>query len=708
MLIVHAFLLTDDDSHSDMDDDAEDGGNGDYVDSQEKETSKPPEKFSNNPLYRAAFAMASKYNKLVDAADDEDDKEKMVKTKPVKNSEKEEKASSKYNKLVDESNDRTKPYKVKQVVNNGNKRNEVECDNNGKNEDTDALNYKKPLPKNTHITSTGAIIRPRRRQESSSSHADEDGHSEQKGTEFYYRELDDEYGSRPSAHTTKKDHDVISMVSTSSQEYDPAPKHIPIPAPRRSISEAENEGTPPEKPDPIIGHEHGVRPLLDDDELENAYGPNQSQPVQKLAESASETETIYTSPQSSVPTSPVPKPETSDVFGAAPFKKKTFRKKRPSSSLQSAIAESKQEPHKAVKGKPVVPPKPGKLSSSFSRDDVGKVNKHKNKRHVSGGEMSVGLLDRSDDDSDDNEDALYNDIFGNAPFMKRSSSSTDAVLHSISPNCDSTKRGTCDQRNGIANSLSADSLTKAPEQIPESFSTLPFTNYINTTIPNTSTAARTAPRPPQVPIAQNQPASSSFKSQITILPNKQKAFPATLDASGGAIAKPAPVAMVTKQNSQMSRERESNAPSPSYSKFKDESDSDDDEFEQSDKKAYVKVKPSRSPHPADRSFESSAFSNMSFNDDFDDEVDDTKRQGVSVSMNEASLQAMKSSQSQELSVQRGQTQGFVKEPSPVNQNSAKTGYDTFTWPRKGHKASMKSHATAEPFTVKKKRDSIFK
>lgn len=691
-------MFSDDDSQSDAEDELDDRDNEDNVDSPEKENNKPQEKFSANPLYRAAFAaMSSRYNKLIDTGDDDEDNENKGKAKQSKNADKEEKAANKYNKLVDQTaEDKSKPSKHKlsnQSLNN--KKTDNDTDSKNKADDDDILNYRKPLPKNTHIAPSGAIIRPRKRHESSSSHADEDALGEQKGTEFHYRELDDEYGSRPSAHTTKKDHDVISMISTSSQEYDPAPKHVPIPAPRRSISEAETECTPPEKPDPIIGHEHGVRPLLDDDELENVYGPAQAASAPKVAESASETETIYQSPQSSVPTSPVPKPETTDVFGAAPFKKKTLRKKRPSSSLQSTTPDMKSEPQKlSVKTKPTVPPKPSKMSSS---QGPSFVNKHRNKRHASGGEMSVGLLQRSDDS--DNDEAMFNDVFGNAPFMKRSSSSTDAVLHSVSPNL-----GKNDQRNGIANSLSADSLSKAPDLVQESFSTLPFTATISTTTNNTS--VKNGQRPP-ISVTQNQQVSGSFRSQVTIpiLPSKPKTFPNTVDISTGPSVKPLSSVINSKQTSQGIRE--TRAPSPSYSKFKDELDSDDDDFGHNDKKAYLKVKPSRSPRPAERDFESSAFSNMSFNDDFDDEVDETRPPGISSSMNEANLQTLKSSHSQELSVSRNQQQGFMKEPSPVNQDSAKPGYDTFTWPRKGHKVSLKSHATAEPFTVKKKLD-IFK
>jgi hypothetical protein len=169
---------------------------------------------------------------------------------------------------------------------------------------------------------------------------------------------------------------------------------------------------------------------------------------------------------------------------------------------------------------------------------------------------------------------------------------------------------------------------------------------------------------------------------------------------------------VIKRERESVKTRESLEPAPNYHKFKDESDSDDDKFIQLEKPKYFKSKQSRSPRPPDRDIESSAFSNMSFNDDFDDEENETVNSGMSASMNEASLQTMKSSHSQNLNVGGNQQTVFVKDPSPVNQDSIKPpidgGYDTSTWPRKRHKVPSKQHATAEPFTVKKRVDSIFR
>ncbi|CAG5116996.1 unnamed protein product [Candidula unifasciata] len=89
---------------------------------------------------------------------------------------------------------------------------------------------------------------PRDRKESSSSYADEDfpsGKRQQKN-DFGYQELDDEFGSRP---------------------VDPSGSLIV------KQSAVDNESLQfVSRSDPIVGHEYGVRPLLDDDELQEAYG----------------------------------------------------------------------------------------------------------------------------------------------------------------------------------------------------------------------------------------------------------------------------------------------------------------------------------------------------------------------------------------------------------------------------------------------------
>ncbi|XP_052787321.1 BMP-2-inducible protein kinase-like isoform X2 [Mya arenaria] len=697
------------------DSDLSDGDEADTGDTMDTEAPQPRtgDKFSSNPLYRAAFAMATKYNKLVDTGDDEYDQGEGKKLIVKDNDDNEEKnKNKKYNKLLnDEDNERTAKPKKSKVSNNQVSVKKIK-DESAK-DHTDTLTVQKPLPKNTHITPSGQVIKPRKRRESSSSHADEDGICELKGTEFYYRELDDEYGSRPSAHLTKKDHDVISMVSTSSQEYDPTPKHVPIPAPRRSVSEPEVESTPPEKPDPIIGHEHGVRPLLDDDELEDAYGgQGPSQSGQKAPELKEEEVENISSPYTSVPTSPDLRSETTDIFGAAPFKKKTVRRKRPSSGLHTAVDTKTEITKPAVAGKPMVPPKPRLPSkSSSTRDDSQKPTpaaRARNKRHSSGGDMRQGLLARSDD-SDSGE--MVNDIFGNAPFMKRSSSSTDAILHSASPHCDFVKGSYPDHRNGVTNSFSADSLNFRPEHVQDSFGAVPFDSMHSKSSTLVNKSAETSVN--KNPAFQKIPYQTvctvtevtSLHKQFVTKPEIKQMF---TDTKPLATLPP----NVKRESSKM-RDTNSNIPSPNYQKFKDLYDSDDsdddDEFALTEKIKHQKAKPSRSPRPADRDIEKSAFSNMSFNDEFEDEENEIPGAGMSASIHEGALQPVQGAAGHGMGVQKSHTSNFTKEPSPVNQDSVKAGgYDTFTWPRKRHKIPMKPHATAEPFTVKKKVESIFK
>lgn len=716
-------MFPDHNTDSDDDDDVVDG-NVETADSPDNMAAGQQENYKSLETFsvRAALRMSSKYNKLVDTGDDYEGEHRNNKTAS------DNKSSKNYKKLGDSNKSENKVSKTKQGNQSEHQRKaslELKQDvaKSCKNYEENLQKYKRSLQKNSHKAPAGGVIRQRHRRESSSSHADEDSLSEQKGTEFYYRELDDEYGSRPSAHVTKKDHDVISMISTSSQEYDPAPKHLPIPAPRNSTGEPESASTPPEKPDPIIGHEHGVRPLLDDDELENAYDGNN--PSHSVSETTSEAETIYASPQSSEPTSPVPKPETTDVFGAAPFRKKMSRKKRPSSgNFSGAKTSSKEDMFKtSTPAKPTVPPKPRIPSkSSQNKDDSGKpvhTNRHRSRRHASGGEMRVGLLARSDDS--DTEESNVNDIFGNAPFIKRSSSSTDAVLH-VYPTSDqynsnfvSNEQNFATKANGISSSFSVDSLNLRAETLPDSFGAIPFNTMQTRSASSVISQSRTMSeqRSPNAMVSLQ-----TFSSPV----NSPPTIPVTTRGSSSPVMRPVPAPKPSRfqesSTSVIRRERESvktreqNEPVPNYHKFRDESDSDEDTFGQLEKPKYFKSKQSRSPRPPDRNIESSAFSNMSFNDDFDDEEQEAGNIGMSASMHEGTLHSIKLSQNQNLSVGQNQQMTFVKDPSPVNQDSIKPPtdmvYDTSTWPRKRHKVPSKQHATAEPFTVKKRVDSIFR
>ncbi|KAI8797329.1 BMP-2-inducible protein kinase [Biomphalaria glabrata] len=92
-------------------------------------------------------------------------------------------------------------------------------------------------------------LEPRGRKESSSSYAEEDHPSlkTQQANNFDYQELDDEFGSRP------VDLAVSVAIKSGSNEAD-------------SVNVKYVTGA-----DRIVGHEYGVKPLLDDDELQDAY-----------------------------------------------------------------------------------------------------------------------------------------------------------------------------------------------------------------------------------------------------------------------------------------------------------------------------------------------------------------------------------------------------------------------------------------------------
>ncbi|GFN96845.1 Ap2-associated protein kinase 1 [Plakobranchus ocellatus] len=93
---------------------------------------------------------------------------------------------------------------------------------------------------------------PRDRRESNSSYAEEDhpsvGTKRPIKNDFNYQELDDEFGSRPVDPAAP----LTMSLKQNSAEVSPGQAY--------SIN-----------PDRIVGHEYGVRPLLDDDELQDSY-----------------------------------------------------------------------------------------------------------------------------------------------------------------------------------------------------------------------------------------------------------------------------------------------------------------------------------------------------------------------------------------------------------------------------------------------------
>ena len=172
---------------------------------------------------------------------------------------------------------------------------------------------------------------------SSECHEDRDHDAmmlKKKASEFGYEELDDEFGSR----RPKESGDPDESSDTSRQTYDEYDTRHPvhgnkIPAPQ----------PPAQNQDRIVGHQYGVKPLLDDDELSDSeFGrcdKNQASKQKEVVTSRGSTAMSDASSALSTltpPTSPQSQPSeeannSADVFTAAPFKVKRGSKKKRSS-----------------------------------------------------------------------------------------------------------------------------------------------------------------------------------------------------------------------------------------------------------------------------------------------------------------------------------------------------------------------------------------
>ena len=740
------FHLSDDDEDDEDEDEGDDDNNLENADgakdtSKQDTTSQTSENSRRKDLFAAHLPRAprwkSKYNKLDDGDIDDDERE-------CDNLENESKSSSKYSKIIDRRKDPEEKVLSKPKLFGQNTRKNSQPEINLKD---DAMTEQKHTLKasNPSLPQNHSITKPRRRRESSSSHADEDSITEQKGTEFHYRELDDEYGSRPSAVTSvakPKDHDVISIISTSSQEYDPAPKpqqsHVQM---RNVKDDCEREKTDEVVQDPIIGHEHGVRPLLDDDELENSYeGQQPPRPVDTidLEQDAVCDTPVQDTSMSPDTVSPVPKPEFTDIFGAAPFKRKSSRKKRPNSGVFTAPKSSSKDEnlYKLGSVKPPVPNKPSWAAPRSSHNEDTHKSAHvqrssRSRRHARDEEMSQGLI-ASSEDSDSDEVVVAKDVFGRAPFMKRSSSSVDTFTPSMLSLGDSVKNtqySHCDEifpansgpsyRNSMENSRSSDSIRLKPDAIPDSFGAKPFI-----TMQSVATSISTGPSQ-IVSQSVNNFQVSQFTQSVTsqgFSPSAQVQSTSPIVEISITDRKPAKLLNVTDlklakspdigesqvnwRDSAKVVDGTNYTQVTNYKKFKDESDSDVDEndlFESVQGRKYSKIKTSRSPRPPDHNIETSAFSNMSFNDDFDEEETEIRNFDNRLS----SSTYNDTQQDSYLGVETEKQSTFTKEPSPVNQESVQPSYGG-TWPRKRHKLPQKFQATAAPFTVKKRVDGIFK
>ena len=621
---------------SDIDDDFEDDGDAeDQVDNaaDENETSnasmnfKPHDLFGATPRVKAALGMKSKYNKLIDSGDDDEEPRPTVKVKP------------------------------------------------------------KVPPK------------PRRREESSSSHAEEELPKDQAkpGTEFHYRELDDEYGSRPVAATSvsekKKDHDVISIVSTSSQEYDAAARNVAIvPNPSKTTAEqAEEEGeeeTPSPVPaDPIIGHEHGVRPLLDDDELENAYG---NQVHSKSVDMTDNPVTIdMTQTGTMSPDTGVSRGDGDDIFGAAPFRRKS-KKKMSAPSLLSIPRPHHKDDAKLKKVSPI--PLVSKVKDKGNAENQKKSDSQKQGNGQKPGDihklssdasadMKTSLLSTKDETGAENE--YINDMFGSVPFVRRPPRSVEVLPTTVSPSYDMAGGDKTESlhEKQFRNSYSADSLSQKSNRNPaDIFGSVPFGSMQGQyMIPKRDITA-----------------SNRTESPHRVTPDTSVVYRKSIG--------------IDESDKSTQRFNENVMFSSDYQRFEEESDSEDADIVSGERTKFTKSKGSKSPEG--QNIEDSAFSNMSFND-FDEDEDNLNESfdRLTVSMPERNSHNMKYSQSQILNTASVRQPASVKESNNmINSASGESvkptpeKFDTFTWPRKRLKGHGLHKATAEPFSGKKKVD----
>ncbi|KAL5018506.1 hypothetical protein ScPMuIL_004228 [Solemya velum] len=547
--------------------------------------------------------------------------------------------------------------------------------------------------------------------ESSSSYAEDDHpglHFEKMSKDFSYQELDDEYGSRPVAKSgsSRKTEMLVENVSCPEATASKVGSKVAGAAEVHSVGQMT---------DRIMGHEYGVRPLLDDDELEDSYGgvhnvPKQVESIDDRTSSSNST----TSPRAglSPAMSPSVSSHSSDVFSAAPFHRKCSKKKRPISEIVQG----------SVGNKLISEMIPGGVQQA--EGDIFASAPFKTKFRSKKGQSSqvtvtTSLLDFDNVEGSDDGNFNINDVFGNAPFIRKSSgtakfpdSSAEPSPLSGSPLVDMQYQQTT--MHNVQNFSPAPEITTMHNK--QAFS--PSSDTRKTI----DMEIRTNVSPLTESSSDHQPQGSSqdpfgavpFRN-VRIKQKKERHF------SGGN----QPLLMsstpdkrfqqqmqMTSQNISASMEQLENFDpnfSPKHQKPEDlllDHDEPGIDDEQDSFNSSGGAKHSKShmwSRKTSRDITESAFSNMSFNDD--DEYGDcagmAEVEGGQFYKPKSSQNNLKHSQSLHISSIRHPA--FAKETSPPAVANASTeamkissgGYDNYTWPRKQGRQLVT--ATMEPF-----------
>ena len=675
---------------------------------------------------KAALNFASRYQKFVDADEHSPDEmtskhqklgsvEEEKSSKSKKSADAVEEKSSKYQKFVDASDENLSKYQKFVDADDENlskyqKFVDADDENLSKYQkfvDT-ADDYKEDIKVPTKVVAPDAVsaissisnTSKGKEHESSSSYAEDDNlvnNGQQEKKDFSYQELDDEYGSRP----------VPASSMTKRRENDRSNREVEkkrVPSQDGTIPE---DGEVPRLPsDRIMGHEYGVRPLLDDDELEDDFKPphfHGSAEIGFSHEHHSDCEDDHdhdscsnstVSPQAGL--SPAMSPSTVDKSNTDPFSSAPFRRKP-----------KKKRPVSAVSPKPQVDPDP------FSKAPFKPKFLSKSKTNQTVGGKGSPLLLKLDNECDSN---TASDMFGSIPFatlprrsklgsgpiaqvteyspveetctLSKSSSYVTDLHSSVTQTSPSTKQyivPTVTNKNPPPSkaSFQYQSLESDP------FNDVPFNNVKL----NKSLTDHTISSPASKGISKSQ----SFGSAVTSTPAKPKASKAQSSDRG---------------YKQFSNEAEFHSIQSRPSTVRQHSEdhllqfSDEDEIDEGDEdnlNLSGKVKSRRSP----KNYSNAAFSNMSFNDSDEDKT----KQGDFVSTMGGEgfgVSPIKPVQSSNLHVSSIRHPAYSKASSSVANASVEAmkvssgGYDTFTWPRKQRKIPGLPVATNEPFSSKKK------
>ena len=184
--------------------------------------------------------------------------------------------------------------------------------------------------------------------------------------DYSYQELDDEFGSKRSA---KPSSDSNMYTAEGDSSEDPAKSHddYNVGAPKQSmLSKVVNPLSQNQSQDRIIGHQYGVKPLIDDDELSDSELNNQSQSLSNPFSNSSSRGSSAMSANSAIflQNSPAMSPqsqnsEDSAINMADPFMNVPFKKKHNSKKKHMLIKSplSKQEGGDAFSNAPFHPKK---------------------------------------------------------------------------------------------------------------------------------------------------------------------------------------------------------------------------------------------------------------------------------------------------------------------------------------------------------------